>query len=210
MVERDALIHHTSGSHLGVWSGEEGAVAVSSSVFLAHKLFPPAFLAPTSLGRDRLNRRETTLSPPWDSQRPISPPNSSRLSFSLQPELWVALRFLSWGLDSKEKFFFPPFQPPLGSFCSALWRRRWKDIFLKVFLAIYLPVSEVSSGRERPSGTLSWRLGLEKLAAVLKTAFLCRTLCQQYLPFLSTLDLSACLCVRIWLMSWLVSVKGLY
>lgn len=105
---------------------------------------------------------------------------------------------------------FPPFNLLSAPFVQRSGGDAGKTFFLKVFLAIYLPASEVSSGRERPSGTLSWRLRLEKLAAVLKTAFLCQTLCQQYLPFLSTLDLSACLCVRIWLMSWLVSVKGLY
>lgn len=128
----------------------------------------------------------------------------------------MALRFLRCGCESKEKCF------PLFNLHSALSSRfvefsggdAGKILFLGVFLAIYLPVSEVSSGHERPSGTLGWRLGLKKLAAVLKTAFLCQTLCQQCLPFLSPLDLSACLCVRIWqrlaLMSWLVSVKGLY
>lgn len=176
------------------------------------KLFPPAVSGPQEPqwdkgGRDRLNRRETTLIPPRDSQRLISP-NSSRPLFSLRLELRVALRFLPCGFDCKEKYFFP------SCFVQGSGGDAGKILFLEVFLAIYLPVSEVSSGHERPSGTLSWRLRLKKLAAVLKTAFLCQTLCQQCLPFLSPLDLSACLRVRIWqrlaLMSWLVSVKGLY
>lgn len=69
-------------------------------------------------------------------------------------------------MDSKDKCF-SPLQPPLSSLLLFCWTF-WKDIFLVflVFLAIYLPAFEVSLGHESPSGTLSRRLRLEKLAGL--------------------------------------------
>lgn len=146
-----------------IWESEseEGAVAVRSSVFLAPEtLSTSTFLAPTS--RSETTAAEIDLTGeklhshlPGIRRGPF-PPNSSR-QFSLSLELWVALRFVDVIL---KRNVFPPFD----LFSAPFWRRRWKATFKDIFHEIYLPVCGVSSGHERPSGTLNWRLRLEKLA----------------------------------------------
>lgn len=109
-----------------------------------------------------------TLLPPWDSQRPHFPPTHPDLYSHTVRVGGVVKLFSDVDLVLKINVFFP-LQPPLSSLLLFCWMF-WKDIFLEVFLAIYLPVSEVSLGYESPCGTLSGRLRLEKLAA-----FLCQT-----------------------------------
>lgn len=104
---------------------EEGAVAVSSSVFLARESFHQHFLAPTSLTETNAaaaakdltgEERRSYLCGIRRGPYPLAP-NSSRLySVSVQLELWVASRFLCCRFDAKVKPFSFPLKPPLGSF----------------------------------------------------------------------------------------------